>query len=97
VDGKFEWIDGDWDAGMAYMPETLTGRYRITQPQTGVEMEINDAIHHTQNIFLRKVKIVNHRDYPLKIRLFFTHDFHINGYEAGDTAFFDHDGGLCSS
>ena len=89
VDGKFEWIDGDWDVAMTYMPETLAGRYRITQPQMGFEMEVNDAIHHTQNIFLRKAKIMNQRDYPLQIRLFFTHDFHINGYEAGDTAFFD--------
>lgn len=89
VDGKFEWIDGDWDFVMTYMPETLAGRHKITQAQTGVEIEINDAIHHNQDIFLRKAKIVNQRDYPLQIRLFFTHDFHINGYEAGYTAFFD--------
>jgi hypothetical protein len=39
--------------------------------------------------YLSKAKIVNLRDYPLQIRLFFTHDFHINGYEAGDNALFN--------
>ncbi len=89
VDDRFEWIDNDWDIAMTYMPETLTSRYKIKKPAYGVEMEVNDAIYHTSDIFLRKIKVSNQLDQTQKVRLFFTHDFHIYGYEAGDTAFFE--------
>ena len=34
VDGKFEWLDNDWDIAMTYLPETLTSRYRIRKQLT---------------------------------------------------------------
>lgn len=89
VNGKFEWLNQDWEIIMKYMPETLTTRYLINKPQAGISMEVNDAIHHGNNIFLRKIKVANNSDLPHEIRLFFTQDFHIYGYEAGDTAFFE--------
>ncbi len=89
VNGKFSWLDESWDVTMTYMPETLTSRYKIKNPAVGVEMEVNDAVYHTQNIFLRKIKVTNTSDRQQEVRLFFTHDFHIYGYEAGDTAFYE--------
>ena len=52
-------------------------------------MEVNDAIHNSKDVFLRKIKISNNLDRKQEVRLFFTQDFHIYGYEAGDTAFFE--------
>ncbi len=89
VNGKFEWIGEDWKTSMTYMPETLTTRYKIEKQSLGVELEINDAIHHASNIFLRKVKIKNKTDEKQEVLIFFTHDFHISGYESGDTAIFN--------
>jgi GH15 family glucan-1,4-alpha-glucosidase len=89
VNGKFEWLDNDWETVMTYLPETLTSRYKIKKRAYGVEMEVNDAIHNSKDVFLRKIKVSNELDYPKEIRLFFTQDFHIYGYEAGDTAFFE--------
>ncbi len=93
VDGRFEWLEQNWDIALTYMPETLTSRYKIRKPYLGIELEVNDAIYHTKNIFIRKVKTTNISETPRQIRLFFTHDFHINGYEAGDTAFFEPNSG----
>jgi GH15 family glucan-1,4-alpha-glucosidase len=89
VDGKFEWLDNDWEIVMTYLPETLTSRYKIKKQAYGVEMEVNDAIHNSKDVFLRKIKVSNELDHPQEIRLFYTQDFHIYGYEAGDTAFFE--------
>lgn len=89
VDGRFGWTDEGWDVHMAYMPETLTSRYKIESQPFGVELEVNDAVHNASDVFLRKVKVSNQLDRKQEIRLFFTNDFHIYGYEAGDTAFFD--------
>jgi GH15 family glucan-1,4-alpha-glucosidase len=89
VDGKFEWLDKDWDIAMSYLPETLTSRYIIKKESFGVKMEVNDAIHNGKDVFLRKIKVANEFDSKQEVRLFFTQDFHIYGYEAGDTAFFE--------
>jgi len=89
VDGRFEWIDNGWEIAMSYLPETLTSRYKIRKQVYGVELEINDAIHNSKDIFLRKIKVSNILDNEQEIRIFFSQDFHIYGYEAGDTAFFE--------
>jgi GH15 family glucan-1,4-alpha-glucosidase len=89
LDGKFEWLKDAWTITMTYMPETLTSRYLIQNQLKDIKMEVNDAIYHTKDIFMRKIKIDNKQDRTRSIRIFFTHDFHIYGYEAGDTAFFD--------
>jgi GH15 family glucan-1,4-alpha-glucosidase len=89
VDGRFEWLDQNWDLSIIYMPETLTSRYKIKKPYYGIELEVNDAVYHTKDIFIRKIKVINISETPRIIRLFFTQDFHINGYEAGDTAFYE--------
>ena len=89
IDGKFEWLDKDWDIVMTYMPETLTSRYKIKKQTYGIAMEVNDTIHNSKNVFLRKIKVSNELDHKQEVRLFFTQDFHIYGYEAGDTAFFE--------
>jgi GH15 family glucan-1,4-alpha-glucosidase len=89
LDGNFEWIEDGWDIKMTYMPETLTTRYVIAKPSIGISMEVNDAVHPSINVFLRKIKISNDSDTPRDAKLFFTQDFHIYGDEAGDTAFFD--------
>ncbi len=89
VDGRFEWIDNDWEIAMSYLPETLTSRYKIRKQVYGVELEINDAIHNSKDIFLRKIKVSNILGNEQEIRIFFSQDFHIYGYKAGDTAFFE--------
>ena len=89
VDGNFEWLDNNWEITMTYLPETLTTRYIIKKEHYEISMEVNDAVHHDKDVFLRKIKIVNEADSNHEIRLFFTQDFHIYGYEAGDTALFE--------
>jgi len=89
VDGRFEWIDNGWEIAMSYLPETLTSRYKIRKQSYGVELEVNDAVHNSKDVFLRKIKVSNNLDTKQEIRLFFSQDFHIYGYEAGDTAFFE--------
>jgi GH15 family glucan-1,4-alpha-glucosidase len=89
VDGEFEWSDKDWDIVMNYLPETLTTRYIIKKEQYRIKMEVNDAVHNSKDVFLRKIKVVNDANSGQEVRLFFTQDFHIYGYETGDTALFE--------
>ncbi|MGE5187507.1 MAG: glycoside hydrolase family 15 protein, partial [Betaproteobacteria bacterium] len=63
--------------------------YKIRNQSNGLGMEINDAIHNSKNVFLRKIQVSNNQDRSRTVLLFLTHDLHIYGYESGDTAFFD--------
>ena len=89
VDGKFTWLNNDWDISVNYLPETLVSKYTAKNSELAIEMEINDAVHNFMDIYLRKVTIKNTASKPKEIRLFFINDFHLYGYEAGDTAFFE--------
>jgi GH15 family glucan-1,4-alpha-glucosidase len=88
VDDRFEWLDQGWDVTLTYMPETLTSRYIIKKPHVPIELEVNDAVYHTRDVFIRKIKAINNSDEPHRVLLFFCQDFHINGYDAGDTALY---------
>ena len=59
ADGRFEWVGKNWGILMTYMPETLTSRYKIKNQNSSVEMEVNDAVYHSADIFLRKIKVTN--------------------------------------
>lgn len=89
ADGSFSWIDSAWDIKMEYMPETLVSRTKATHKGLGIYLETNEGVHSTLDAYLKKLMISNLRDQKRKIRLFFSHDFHIYGDAFGDTVMYD--------
>lgn len=89
VDGSFSWVGPGWEISMEYLPETLVSRSRVRHRDMGVLMEVNDAVHSSKDIFLKKVTICNRSAKSQRIRLFFTQDFHIYGDRIGDTVMYD--------
>jgi GH15 family glucan-1,4-alpha-glucosidase len=89
VDGSFSWVGPGWEISMEYLPETLVSRSRVRHRDMGVLMEVNDAVHSSKDIFLKKVTICNLSAKSQRIRLFFTQDFHIYGDRIGDTVMYD--------
>ncbi len=85
ADGEFQWLDKSWEMETKYMPETLVSRSLASHHGLGIHIETNDAVHSFSNVFLRKVMVSNLAKNPRKIRIFFTHDFHIYGDPVGDT------------
>jgi GH15 family glucan-1,4-alpha-glucosidase len=92
VDGNFSWIgDGDWEVSMRYLPETLVSQCSARSNQLGVELEVNDAVHSFLDLFIRKVVVKNASDRQRLVKVFFSHDFHIYGEDAGDTVMYEPD------
>ena len=89
VDGLFRWSDDGWYVKTGYMPETLVGRSRAKNAELGLQLETNDGVHHSLDVLLRKVTVRNLSESPRKVRLFFTHDFHIYGDAVGDTVMYE--------
>ena len=71
------------------MPETLVSRTKARHPVLGIYLETNEGVHSSLDVYLKRLMIRNLRDSRRKIRLFFSHDFHIYGDAFGDTVMYD--------
>jgi len=85
VDGVFRWSDDGWDVQTGYMPDTLVSRCRAKHEGLQIELETNEGVHHSLDVFLKKVTVHNLSPSSRKIRIFFAQDFHLYGDMLGDT------------
>lgn len=88
VDGRFSLVK-DWEKHLDYEERTLVTRVRARSAELGLELTCHDAVDFELNVYLRQVTVRNLAGRLRDIRVFFHHDFHINGNEVGDTAFYD--------
>lgn len=90
VDGQFSWVSqDDWQRHLEYEPATLVTNVSLANNRLGVRLLVKDVVDFHENLYLRQVTIHNDRDQEREVRLFFSHDFHINGYEVGDSAYYE--------
>src|SRR4051812_34546500 len=90
VDGAFAWVsDTSWNRRLEYVHETLVTRVTLRNDAIGIEIEANDAVDSSLNVFLRRMMVKNLKGIAREVRLFFHHDFYISETEVGDTAYFD--------
>lgn len=90
VDNKFSWLDEKgWLRQVGYLKDTLVSHCSAFNEAFGLKITIHDAVHFRHNIFLKKVQVTNLENRRREVRIFFTHDFCIDGSEVGDTAVYD--------
>ncbi len=90
VEGNFSWVgDQDWICELGYEGEGLVGQTELRNPTLGVALHCNDAVHHQENIFIRRIAVENLTDEPREVRLFFHQDLSLDDTDIGDTAVYD--------
>jgi GH15 family glucan-1,4-alpha-glucosidase len=89
IDKVFSWINDEWNISSKYLPETLVSKCIALSPNIKIELEINDAVYSFADIFLRKIVVSNKDSSNHETRIFFSHDFHIYGEDAGDTVLYE--------
>jgi len=90
VDGHFSWChDAHWERKLAYKPDTLVSEVLLRHQGLHLEIQVNSAVHFTDNIFLKKMIIRNLSQHTREVRVFFTHDFSIDESDVGDTAVYN--------
>ena len=90
ADGEFSWIfSDDWTRELRYISETLVTDVVLKNEKFGIEIRCNDTAASHENIFLRRVKVLNKTDKSKEIRVFLHHDFRIYENKVGDTALYD--------
>jgi len=90
MDEQFSWVSQDgWQRSLEYEPNTLVTRVELRNDNLGVRLLLNDVVDFHENLYLRQITVHNDRDQEREVRLFFSHDFHIGGYEVGDSAYYE--------
>lgn len=90
VDGSFSWVsDEGWQRSLKYLPETLVSDVTLTHETLAVEIHCNDTVASHDNVFLRRVRVINKAEKDRNFRIFLHHDFRIYENNFGDTAFYD--------
>jgi oligosaccharide amylase len=90
VDGGFSWVSqDDWQRSLEYEPATLVTNVNLVNNKLGLRLIVKDVVDFHENLYLRQITVHNNRDQEREIRLFFSHDFHIGGYEVGDSAYYE--------
>lgn len=89
-DGGIHWIhEPDWVVTV-HMP-TTDEKSTIEAVHTGLGLTLlfEDVVHNEHDVFIRVVRIRNHRDETREVRIFFGQEFRISESQRGDTAFYD--------
>lgn len=87
VDGTFTWFsDPEWKITLSYIEDSLVTNVTAANEWLGLTIIMNDGIHQRDSIFLKRLRVINHRGGRRKIQLFFHQDLVINETEVGDTA-----------
>ena len=86
--GRFSWMGPEWQPDRRYYADSMVSEVRARHESLGVELLCHDAVDFYENVLVRHIQVTNLEDRAREIRLFFHHDFHIRGYEVGDTALY---------
>lgn len=90
AESTFAWCDDpDWRYEITYRPRCLITQIEGWNERLGLAVQINDAVHYRDNIYLKRLAVRNPYNYRRTVLVFFTHDFCIEESEVGDTAVYD--------
>jgi GH15 family glucan-1,4-alpha-glucosidase len=89
VAGQFAWFDApEWQRELIYEPNTLLTAVTLTHPTLNITIHCTDVVDFDRDIFLRKMRVVNHASDAREARLFFHYDWHIGESEGANTAYY---------
>jgi GH15 family glucan-1,4-alpha-glucosidase len=89
VDGHCSWMGPEWEKDLRYQDDSLVTDVLLNNKSLGLELHCHDVVDVDLNVYIKKVEVKNLQDNERQVRLFFCHDFHLYGYDIGDTAYFD--------
>jgi len=89
VDGHCSWMGPEWEKDLRYHDDSLVTDVLLKNRSLGLELRCHDVVDVDLNVYIKKIEVNNLQDNERQVRLFFCHDFHLYGYDIGDTAYFD--------
>ncbi|HEX6541984.1 MAG TPA: glycoside hydrolase family 15 protein [Ktedonobacterales bacterium] len=89
VAGEFAWFDApEWQRELVYEPNTLVTAVTLTHPGLRVTVYCTDVVDFDRDVFMRKMRVINHASDAREARLFFHYDWHLGESEGANTAYY---------
>jgi len=93
VDGTFSWTDdGTWSLEVLFEADALISDITMKNEKLGVSLYLQDTVDSNQNVFLRKVTVVNEQAKKREVKLFMHQVFQISRTGRSDTGLYVPDG-----
>jgi len=89
VEGKFSWINEEWQRELTYVPDTMITKVTLFNRALEIRLTCRDAVDFHEDVYLREISVENLEGKPREVRLFFNLDLGISGNDLGDTAGYD--------
>jgi len=89
VDGRFSWMGPEWEKDLRYHDDSLATDVFLKNEVLSLELRCSDVVDVDLNVYIKRIEVTNPGGKARRVRLFFTHDFHLYGNDIGDTAYFD--------
>ncbi|MGE5372638.1 MAG: glycoside hydrolase family 15 protein [Solirubrobacterales bacterium] len=90
VDGRMVWVfEPEWIRSFGVVGNTPITRISAEHPELKIRLEIQDALHPAEDVYVKRIRVWNLKPEAREIRVLFYQDFSIRGIEAGDSAVFD--------
>ena len=90
VDGQFSWLSAPgWSRSLAYDHDTLVTEATLYNPGLNLRLVCHDVVDFHENLYVRRIAVENLAEEQREVRLFFTQDLHIGGYEVGDSVYYE--------
>ena len=88
VDGTLSWLDdGAWEFDFSYPHEALVGHIIAKNHTLGIMLEFDDTVDAEFSVFIRNVHVINMKNSPRDVRVFFHQAFVIGDSRSNtDTA-----------
>jgi GH15 family glucan-1,4-alpha-glucosidase len=89
VDGYCSWMGPEWEKDLRYHDDSLVTDVLLKNESLGLELRCHDVVDVDLDVYIKKIEVTDLKDKDRQVRLFFCHNFHLYGYDIGDTAYFD--------
>ena len=92
AEGEFSWVyENEWRRTLKYLPGTLVTDVTLVNETLGIKIVCSDTVAGREDIYLRRLNVMDLSGSSRDVRVFLHHDFRIYENKVGDTAFFDPD------
>ena len=85
VDGTMAWMGPDWVKTIGYGRSTLVSDVTLVHAGLGLTVHLADCVDFHEDLFVRRVTVRDTKGKARSVRVFFHHDYHLYGYDVGDT------------
>lgn len=89
VNGKFSWIDEEWEKEIDYYENTMVSDIKAKSDYLNIKIIEKATVHYSKNIYVKMIEAENCGNSEKEVKIFFYHVLKIYGKGQNNSAFYD--------